>query len=189
MPSEDAISAAPVAALDLVPQDIDPDPDPDPDPEPDPEPDPPRERRMSTVVARVAGIVAYSDNSHAQFAAHLDQHGNVSVNSVAGSKQATLEAASESWLSDMFTLLEENIPTLTNAGVAGKTVTSMTAELSGRVAFDDNTHGDFIVQYTPKTGAYVPSGGLPANWSEAVGIAEGDLTAMFEAIADSVSYS
>lgn len=111
-------------------------------------------------VGRFSGIVAYSDDSHQQFAAHIDERGNVSVNSGDGdtpneSNQAILEVQTgHTWLQDMMALVTgvTNAITLSPAGVAGKTVTSAAMHWSGRVARDDNTWEDFAAQYEIKAG-------------------------------------
>lgn len=120
------------------------------------------------VVARFAGIVAYNDNSHQQFAGHLDDKGNIALNSGAEGRQAVYRVQNDkNWLEDMLALLSGTV-TLSPAAVAAKTVTDLTAEISGHVAFDDNTHGGFIVQYTKKAGAHIPSGGDVDNWTRAL---------------------
>lgn len=106
-------------------------------------------------VGRFSGIVAYSDDSHQQFAAHIDERGNVSVNSGDGdtpneSNQAILEVQTgHDWLEDMLALCSGTLA-LSPAGSAAKTVTGAAMHFSGRIARDDDTWEDFAVQYDIK---------------------------------------
>jgi hypothetical protein len=108
-------------------------------------------------VGRFSGIVAYSDDSHQQFAAHIDERGNISVNSGDGdtpneSNQALVEViAGQDWLESMLSLCSATL-TLIPVGSAVKVVTSAAMQFSGRVAKDDGTWEDFAVQYEVKAG-------------------------------------
>jgi len=106
-------------------------------------------------IGRFSGIISYSDNSSEQFAAHIDERGNVSVNSGDGntpneSNQAILEVQTDnSWLEDMLALVTGVISpiTLSPTGSASKTVTDAIMHFSGRIARDDDTSEDFAAQY------------------------------------------
>lgn len=108
-------------------------------------------------VGRFSGVVTYQDDSYDQFAAHLDERGNVSVNSGDGdspneSNQAILEVQTDhNWLEHLIDLVSSSLA-LSPSGSASKTVTGMTAHFSGRVANDDDTWEDFAVQYDVKAG-------------------------------------
>lgn len=108
-------------------------------------------------VGRFSGLVAYSDDSHQQFAAHIDERGNVSVNVGDGdtpneSNQTILEVqAGHSWLENMLALCSGTLA-LAPTGTAAKTVTGAAMHFSGRVARDNNTWEDFAVQYEIKAG-------------------------------------
>jgi hypothetical protein len=108
-------------------------------------------------VGRLSGIVAYSDDSHDQFAAHIDERGNISVNAGVGdtpnsSNQAILEVQSgHNWLEDMLAQVSATLA-LSPAGSAAKTVTDATMHFSGRVSRTDDTWEDFAVQYDRKAG-------------------------------------
>lgn len=133
-------------------------------------------------VGRCSGVVSYQDGSHAQFAAHIDERGNVSVNSTTGSTQAVLELQTDNdWLEDTLAQLSKTI-TLTPAGTAAKVVTSAYAEFSGRVAYANDTWKDFVVQYTTKSGAHVPEGGDNTVFAD---FPDAKITSLFEAIVGS----
>ena len=123
------------------------------------------------MVARFSGIVTYSDGSKGQFAGHLDERGLVSLNDQSDGQINIINALSgEAWMTEMIMALDVSGTSVIPPDLATtKTVTDLTAELSGHVAYDDGTHGGFITQYTHKTGAYIPSGGDVANWERALG--------------------
>jgi hypothetical protein len=106
-------------------------------------------------VGRFSGLITYSDNTKQQFAAHVDERGNVSVNSGIGdtpneSNQAILEVQNaNNWLEEMLALVSGSLA-LAPLGAAGKTVTDAVMHFSGRVARDNNTTEDFAVQYDRK---------------------------------------
>lgn len=107
-------------------------------------------------VGRFSGIVTYSDNTHDQFAAHLDEHGNVSVNAGVNSTPndsdtALAEVQSNNWLDNMLALVSATL-TLSPTSAATKTVTDATMHFSGRVTRTDDTYEDFAVQYDRKAG-------------------------------------
>lgn len=108
-------------------------------------------------VGRISGIVAYSDDTTDQFAAHRDERGNISVNSgvndtvnESGRAIATVQA-SNNWLEGMLDLVSATL-VLAATGSSGKTVSSAALHFSGRVALDDDTWEDFAVQYDGKAG-------------------------------------
>lgn len=106
-------------------------------------------------VGRFSGIVAYSDDTHDQFAAHRDERGNISVNSGVNdtpneSNQAIVEVqANNNWLEDMLALVSDTLA-LAPAGSSTKTVNGASLHFSGRVAHDNDTWEDFAVQYDIK---------------------------------------
>ena len=108
-------------------------------------------------VGRFSGIVAYSDDTSDQFAAHLDERGNISVNSGVGntpneSNQAILEVQTgNNWLETMLALVSGTL-VLDPQGTAAKTVNGATMHFSGRVARDNDTWEDFAVQYDISAG-------------------------------------
>jgi len=108
-------------------------------------------------VGRFSGIIAYDDDTHDQFAAHIDERGNISVNAGVGdtpnsSNQAIVEVqAGNNWLENMLALVSGTL-TLTPAGGAVKTVKDATMHFSGRVARINDTWEDFAVQYDRKAG-------------------------------------
>jgi len=137
------------------------------------------------ITARFGGIVTYSDGSHEQFAGHLDERGNISVNCGTESQRAVGQVTSQNqWLEDMLTHLGGTVTLSPPTPPAGKTVTSLTAQISGHVANDDNTHGGFIAEYNPRVGAFVPSGGDITNWAAALAnsAALQDLNTLFQTV-------
>jgi len=138
------------------------------------------------ITARFSGIVSYTDGSHEQFAGHLDERGNVSLNCGAESQRAVGRATSQvQWLANMLNQLSGTVALNPPTPPAGKTVRSMTASLSGHVAYDDNTHGGFVVEYHPKVGAHVPTGGDTTNWTRALASSQllANLNTLLEAVA------
>ena len=138
------------------------------------------------ITARFSGIVSYSDGSHEQFAGHLDERGNISSNSVAESQRAIGQASNQvQWLGNMLSQLSGTITLHSPTPPAGKTVTSLTSQISGHVAYDNGTHGGFIAEYSPKVGAFTPSGGDPTNWTNALADSPAlqNLNALFVSIA------
>jgi hypothetical protein len=117
-------------------------------------------------VGRFSGIVAYSDDTHQQFAAHLDERGHISVNCATESNQAILEVQTgHSWLETMLALVSGTLA-LSPTGSSTKTVNGATLHFSGRVARNNDTWEDFAVQYDVKAGgAFVldSSGNGPAT--------------------------
>ncbi len=137
---------------------------------------------MPKYIARLSGIVSYSDDSHDQFAAHMDERGNISVNNAAESSQAIAESQSDTNnLEDMFDLVSSTLA-LSPGDTPAKTVTDLVAELSGRIARDDDTKEDFVVQYNSQSGAHVPSGGNTSVYDE---MHVQMLTTMFETLVGS----
>jgi len=123
---------------------------------------------MAKLVMRIAGTVSYSDNSHAQFAVHLDERGNLSVNNLTDGRQAAKEVDSDVAYFDQIVALLHTI-TIAYNGTPAKVVTDLVAEISGRIANDDNTWGDFISQYDSKSGArLVTPFASVANFTKAV---------------------
>ena len=107
-------------------------------------------------VGRFSGLITYSDNSNDQFAAHLDERGNISVNSGINdtpneSNAAILEANNGVQLSDMLALVSATL-VLSPIGTAAKTVTDVTMHFSGRIARANNITEDFAVQFDRKAG-------------------------------------
>lgn len=145
----------------------------------------------AALVARLSGIVAYTDDTKVEFAVHLDGKGNLSYNSKTGlptshSVQSMVEnkADATARLNAMFALLAGltfNGP----SGTAVRKIKDLTAELSGRVALASPTPGsaawqDFIVQYTVDTGAYAPKGGSNTTaWPLAKSVGLASLNSMF----------
>lgn len=159
---------------------------------------------MSTnyVVARLSGIVSYTDGSHEQFAVHLDHRGNLSYNDKTMSAAAIKENYNQSdgWLAAMFALAGSGAdPDITfSAGSLStpKTINSLVAELSGRVSITpttvfSKTWEDFIFQYdsnksdTGTFGAMKPTGNTAAGdggtsaWNKAATDFADQLNAMF----------
>jgi hypothetical protein len=110
-------------------------------------------------VGRFSGIVTYSDDSHDQFAAHLDERGLISFNAGVGStpnesNTAIREVqgdATTNWLDDMLALVSATLM-VSGQGTTAKTVTDATMHFSGRIARTDDTTEDFAVQYDRKAG-------------------------------------
>jgi hypothetical protein len=104
-------------------------------------------------VGRFSGIVTYNDDTHDQFAAHIDERGNISVNGLAtDSNQPIVEVqAGHNWLENLLALVSGTLA-LSPAGGAVKTVTDATMNFSGRVSRTDDTWEDFAVQYDQKAG-------------------------------------
>jgi len=120
-------------------------------------------------IGRISGIIAYSDDTHDQFAAHRDERGNISVNDATSSNQAIVEVQDEnSWLENMIDLVSSTLA-LTPSGTAAKVVTSASMHFSGRVSNDNNTWEDFAVQHDSKVGGFIlnssGSGGTVAAYS------------------------
>ena len=138
------------------------------------------------ITARFSGIVSYADGSHEQFAGHLDERGNISVNSTPESQRAVGQTTTQNqWLETMLAQLGGTVALSPPTPPAGKVVTSLTSSISGHVAYDDNTHGGFVAEYHPKVGAYVPSGGDTANWDNALANSQAlqNLNTLFETVA------
>lgn len=138
------------------------------------------------ITARFSGIVSYADGSHEQFAGHLDERGNISVNSTIESQRAVGQINDQAqWLGNMLSLLSGTITLNPPTPPAGKEVTSLASQISGHVAYDDNTHGGFVAEYHPKVGAFIPSGGDPTNWDNALANSQAlqNLNALFEVVA------
>lgn len=147
-------------------------------------------------VGRFSGVIAYSDNSSDQFAAHIDERGIISINSGVNntpneSSQAILEIqADQTWLQDMMDLVTgvTNPITLSPAGAAAKTVTGAVLHYSGRISRTDNTWEDFAAQYDIKAGgAFVlnSSGSGNGDVSAQNEVLSGVLTPWFEALVGS----
>lgn len=108
-------------------------------------------------VGRISGLVTYLDDNHDQFAAHIDERGNISVNSGDGdtpntSNTAILEVQTDkSWLEDLIDLVSATL-VLSPTGSAAKVVTDATLHFSGRVSRDNDTWEDFAVQFESKGG-------------------------------------
>lgn len=105
------------------------------------------------VVGRISGLVAFSDGSIGSFGANLDDGGrnSTNINSVNDYKQVY-----EDKLSVLTALFATKLGiTISSPGAPSnsKTVSDMTMEISGRVAYSNGTHQDFGVQYVVKTGA------------------------------------
>ena len=138
------------------------------------------------ITARFSGIVSYADGSHEQFAGHLDERGNISVNCSLESQRAVGQCTDQNqWLEDMLTQLGGTVTLVPPTPPAGKVVTSATSQISGHVAYDDNTHGGFVAEFSPKVGAFVPTGGDVANWEEALAdsAALQNLNTLFQTVA------
>ena len=138
------------------------------------------------IVARFSGIVSYSDGSHEQFAGHLDERGNISVNCAVESQRAVGQATDQGdWLETMLAQLGGTVTLHSPTPPAGKTVTSLTSSISGHVAYDNNTHGGFVAEYHPKVGSHIPSGGDPAHWESALANSQAlqNLNALFATVA------
>jgi hypothetical protein len=130
----------------------------------------------SAFVARLSGLLTFSDGSNEPFAVALDEKGIVSYNDQATSVDAVRQDGhSNAWLQAMFTALAaaslsaDHLHEPTTAPTTQKTVTGMVASLSGRVALTNPAPGqktwqDFLVQYsteqidTGTLGAWTPSG-------------------------------
>ena len=122
---------------------------------------------VNNVIARISGIVTYSDGSIQQFSGHIDDQSNVSYNNTGEAQEAFAQADTDAtWIDSMFALLGGTVLFTPTAAAVDKTVTDMVAEISGRTSYDDQTWGDFISQYVD--GAFVPSGGAISFWTDAV---------------------
>ena len=56
---------------------------------------------MSAVIARFSGIATFGDGNEQQFAAHLDERGNISVNNSSESAEAIAQVqADQDWVED-----------------------------------------------------------------------------------------
>jgi hypothetical protein len=162
-----------------------------------------------TVIARLSGVVTYTDGSNAHFAAHLDQRGNISYNGSTGKSTSKTSIRdidlNNNWLDLMFAQLP-SITFSTSGSGTGKTVSGLNAELSGRVTVASPTAGhphweDFIVQFTSKTGdsgvlgQSIPEGGTTVGsddtsaWVKAKATAAlmASLNAMFDTLGITVS--
>lgn len=108
-------------------------------------------------VGRFSGIVTYSDDSHDQFAAHLDERGNIStnagVNSTPNESNTAINEIQEdnNDLETMLALVSGTLA-LSPTGTATKTVTDAAMHFSGRVSRTDDTYEDFAVQFDRKAG-------------------------------------
>jgi hypothetical protein len=133
---------------------------------------------------RFSGIVTYSDDSHDQFAAHLDEDGVISVNSGVSntpneSNVAIVEVQGGDPANALDTMLDLVSATLalSPTGTASKTVNSVSSHFSGRVARDNGTTEDFAVQYDIKAGgAFI----LNSSGSGASSTGSGDVAAYAE---------
>jgi len=123
---------------------------------------------MSSIICRISGLVAFSDGSSEPFESTLNANGLVAVVSQIASEDAIAQDHNSSnYLSQMLALLANNIPSL--GGLlyqAAKTPVSMWSQITGRIARDNGTWADFIAQYSPQLGAFVPAGGDIAVWKE-----------------------
>lgn len=148
---------------------------------------------MSKFVGRLSGIVSYSDGSHEQFAAHMDERGNISVNSGVSStynesNHALREVTTDNNDLESMLALVKNTLTFLPSGSATKTVNGLVAELSGRIARDNDTWEDFCVQYTPQMGAMIVEGSGTGQTAGAYQeFRPADLTAWFESIMPDVT--
>ena len=108
--------------------------------------------KIVKIVARLSGIVSYADESHEQFAGHLDERGIVSINCCLINSQRAVSRvdAQSQWLTQMFNQLGGTFTLNTVSTSDHKVVTSLTTQISGHVAYDDNTHGGFIAEYHPE---------------------------------------
>ena len=146
---------------------------------------------VDNVIARISGVVTYQDGGVQQFAAHLDDQGNLSYNDSSESEDALYQTITDnSWVDDMIALLGGTVTLSPGVATPDKTVTSLAAELSGRVSYDDQTTGDFIVQFiggvgTLAIGEFVPSGGDIIFWQDAIQASDtlAKLTSVFETVA------
>lgn len=144
-------------------------------------------------VGRLSGIVSYSDGTHDQFAAHRDERGNISVNSgvndtVNESNRALREVTTDNNDLESMLALVKNTLVFRPTGSPTKTVNGLVAELSGRVARDNDTWEDFCVQYTARTGAVIVKGSGTGQTAGAYQeFRPADLTAWFESIMPDVT--
>lgn len=114
---------------------------------------------MPEIIAKLAGIVSYTDGSKAPFAVQLDRRGNLSYNGATG-KSGSVQSikdvdTSNNWLDLMLAQLS-NLA-LTTTGSPAKAVSGLVAEFSGRVTIDAPDVGkptweDFCIQFTTKRG-------------------------------------
>jgi len=75
--------------------------------------------------------------------------------------------AQQPWLQNMFDLLEEYIPTV--AGVQTgptKVVSGLVARIHGRIARANGTTKDYIAEYSPKVGHFIPDNRDVEAWAE-----------------------
>lgn len=135
------------------------------------------------VVARMSGLVTYTDGSKQQLSAHLDERGNISVNDKveSGHAMTAIKAQESTILNQMLATLGGHV-TLHITGTTTKTVSDLVMEISGRIARTNNTKDDFIVQYNSQTGVHIPPHFSNSPWAEAVAAAAANLKAMFDAV-------
>jgi len=121
------------------------------------------------ITARFSGIVSYADGGHEQFAGHLDERGNISTNYTPEGQRAIGQVTTQNqWLENMLSRLSGTAVLNPPAPPASRIVTSLTSQISGHVAYDDNTHGGFVAEFHPKVGAHIPEGGDSINWDNAL---------------------
>lgn len=138
------------------------------------------------VMARISGLVTYSNGYTQSFAAHLDDQGNVSYNNLTENVEATYHVTNDqNWLENMLALL--GTMAVTPASSSNRNVSNFVGEISGRVALDNQTWGDFIAQYNSQVGAFLPTGGSVTYWTTAIANSTilASLTDMLEGIAGS----
>ena len=108
----------------------------------------------TSVVARISGVVTFTDGSVKSMAATLDESGRVSVNNeTENSDAAALVNTQTDALNDNGSGLidaispSSTIIDISTASDSFPVVSEFYAEFSGRVSYDDGTSGDFIGQY------------------------------------------
>jgi len=118
---------------------------------------------MPAFVGRFSGIITYNNGSHQQFAVHMDERGNLSLNCDNTSRQAVLENQNvnvtignslTSHIEAVLALVSSTL-VLSPSGTPSRTVTDATVSFTGRIARDNNTWEDFAASYTVKSGAIV----------------------------------
>lgn len=95
---------------------------------------------------KVSAVITYSDNSVSQILSYLDENGQISVNDSLGHADAADDVANQMLaLNDFSFTYNSNIYNLSASSTGGsdKVATSAVLEISGRVALDDNSWGDF----------------------------------------------
>lgn len=122
---------------------------------------------VTSVVATISGVVSYTDGSVSSFGATLDPNNNIPVASGSVEVFRQLWVTSEALVQATTNLLG-TFTFAMSAPATSKTVRTFTLNIAGIVAYSDQTHGHFGVQYNPQSGSFTTLTGSNTQWANAI---------------------